>query len=189
MKKLLKLLKEYTYGLSKFSKAILTFWVLSSPLFWIFQEEIYSSVIFLLYVIFIVPVILFVTGLLFLLTVEGIIKKSIDFKINEVTINKVRDSLNKLKTKISRKTLYYFIGIAIFFAAVSFFSNTRVYDTAGTAIITLTILWIIFLLAISFVDFSKSLGGHESQSQGVLVGWIIWAILIGLLSRCSIHLN
>ena len=187
MKKLLKLLKEYTYGLSKFSKAVLTFWVLSLPLVSIFQEEIYSSISYLLYVIFVVPAILFVTGLLFLLTIEGMIKKSIDFKINKATTNKVTESLNKLKTKMSPKILYYLLGIAIFFAAVSFFSNTRIYDTAGTAIIILTVLWIIFLLVISFVDFSKSFGGHQSQSQGVLVGWIIWAILVGLLSRCSIN--
>ena len=79
------------------------------------------------------------------------------------------------------------VGIAIFFAAVSFFNNTRSYGTANTAIIILTVVWVIFLAVISLPDFKKKFGGRFSQSQGAIVGWIIWAILIGLLSRCSIH--
>ena len=95
--------------------------------------------------------------------------------------------INFLNMQKSPKILYYVAGIAIVFAVVSFFNNTRAYDTAGTAMIILTVVWVIFLAVISLPDFKKKFGGRVSQSQGAIVGWIIWAILIGLLSRCSIH--
>tara|TARA_B100001123_G_scaffold355694_1_gene408912 strand:- start:250 stop:873 length:624 start_codon:yes stop_codon:yes gene_type:complete len=106
---------------------------------------------------------------------------------NEQNAYKAGKLLSNINYK-SPKTVYYVAGIAIFFAAVSFFNRTRAYDTAGTMIVILTVLWVIFLAVISLPMFKDSLGGRDGQSRGVMVGWVVWAIIIGMLGQCSINL-